>query len=122
MSDESTAAPIPPAPGPIAKAVAVVATAEKNQQAPRLWLWMITAAVLAVLVALIAPQQIGNVLMKTLLVFMAGITSYFLDRAFFLFVEVKLDDTLPHDVIGGARIVARALIFIGCVMGYGLAV
>ena len=120
--DESTAAPIPPAPGPIAKAVATVATAEKNQQVPRLWLWMIAAAILAVLVGMIAPQQVGNVLMKTLLVFMAGITSYFLDRALFLFVEVKLDESLPHDAIGAARIVARALIFVGCVMGYGLAV
>src|ERR1035437_7039492 len=94
--DESTAAPIPPAPGPIAKAVATVATAEKNQQVPRLWLWMIAAANLAVLVGMIAPQQVGNVLMKTLLVFMAGITSYFLDRALFLFVEVKLDESQTH--------------------------
>ena len=122
MSDENTTSPPPPEPGPIAKAIDKVATAEHRQQAPRLWLWWLAGVVAFALVWLIAPQQIGNVVNKWAMACLCAVGTYFLDRAFYMFLPVHLDESLPDSLLGAARLLARPIIFLGFCLVIGLGV
>lgn len=88
---------------------------------PRLSDWTLLALVLLALLAWTAPQNLGVVAYKALLVAIAVVGAYWADRGLYKRMpRLRLDDGLPYNALGAARIVARALIFLGCVLGLTL--
>lgn len=90
---------------------------------PRLFDVMLVTLILFGAVYWLAPQQLGIVVYKTLLVTLAAVIAYWIDRAFYKLLSERLDASMsPHSQVSAARIVARALIFIGAVlaMAFGL--
>ena len=64
-------------------------------RAPRNTLWLIAAAVLLVVIALVSPVQLPVVLYKAALIALAAVLGYWLDRA--LFPYARPDSYLQQD-------------------------
>ena len=64
-------------------------------RAPRNSLWLIAAAVLLAVIALVSPVQLPVVLYKTALIALAAVLGYWLDRA--LFPYARPDSYLEQD-------------------------
>ena len=64
-------------------------------RAPRNTLWLIAAAVLLVVIALVSPVQLPVVLYKAALIALAAVLGYWLDRA--LFPYARPDGYLVRD-------------------------
>lgn len=77
---------------------------------------------LLVAVIVLSPQQATVVLYKFSLVSLAAIFAFFVDRTLFSHLVFGVDDSLPQTAVGGARIVARALIVFAVVLGVTLGV
>lgn len=61
---------------------------------PRLTLWFVISLALLTVIALLYPQQLGVIEFKLLLVSLAGVSGYFLDRS--LFPYARPDGYLAH--------------------------
>lgn len=91
-----------------------------RERVPRMSGWMIVTAVLFAGICWIAPQQIQVVTYKVLLLTFAVVISYHADRAIFMRVRDRLGPDMPRDIFAAARLLSRALIFLGCVLGLTL--
>lgn len=84
--------------------------------APRLFGWGLTALLLVMALAWLAPQQLPVVAYKLTLVTLAVVLAYWLDRALFPYQR-------PHKLEGWVAVFAscrRALIVLACVLGLTL--
>jgi hypothetical protein len=98
----------------------------KRRSAPRMWEWLVAALVLLAVIGFTAPQQVPVVLYKLSLVTIAVIASYWLDRAMFkdvgtmkeCFVAMARVPELRQVLL--ARMIVRAAVFIGVVIGVTL--
>ena len=82
----------------------------------RLFGWGIVACLSLAGVAVLSPQQLGILVYKLCLVSFAVVLAYWADRVLFRYAP-KIDATLPHDALGAARLVGRALIALGIILG-----
>ncbi|WP_256574217.1 putative holin [Pseudomonas sp. M30-35] len=86
---------------------------------PRMTLWTIITLCLLLLLAFVRPEQLQVILYKSLLVTLAAVIGYWIDRSLFPYVQDR-----PHQCIGGIHIVGawlrRALIVLACVLGMTL--
>lgn len=83
---------------------------------PRFALWIVCFVVLCAAVGHVSSQQLGNLLFKVTVVVGAIPISYVADRTL-------LARLLPYDrgeIVVAARMVARALIFVGTMLGLGV--
>lgn len=91
----------------------------KISRLPRMTAWSLITLCLLVLLALIRPEQLQVVLYKLLLVTLAAVIAYWIDRSLFPYKQDR-----PHQCIGGIHIVGawlrRALIVLACVLGMTL--
>ncbi len=88
---------------------------------PRLAGWMIAAVALAAIVAQVSPQQVSVIVYKGGLVTLAAVLSYWLDRSLFgESAQPRMDESELRDLYGAARIVGRALVYLGTVLGMTL--
>ncbi|MEQ8511553.1 MAG: putative holin [Algiphilus sp.] len=65
-------------------------------RAPRLWQLFLSSVVLLLIVAVIAPHQLGLLVWKLALVCTAGAAGYWFDRWFFPYAR-------PHQLLGPPR-------------------
>lgn len=90
-----------------------------SQRLPRMWLWTIISIGLLLTLFIIRPEQLQVVLYKLLLVTLAAVVAYWIDRSLFPYQQDR-----PHQCIGGIHIVGawlrRALIVLACVLGMTL--
>ena len=88
---------------------------------PRLAGWMLAAILLSALVFEVSPQQMKVVAYKLDLVMLAAFVSYWLDRSIFgETAQPRLTKYDARDTYGAARILCRALIYLGTVLGLTL--
>jgi len=95
-----------------------------KERLPRMWDWMALTVALFGMVAFFAPQQLNVVLYKALLVSIAAVLTFWVDRSIFKRVADRIEDLrsddIPTSIYQGARILARALMFVGCALGMTL--
>jgi hypothetical protein len=89
---------------------------------PRMWDWVIYMVILMALIWWVAPQQLQIVAYKAALMALAVILAYMADRALFKRVRDRVDAKMPRDVFSAARLMARALVFLGVVLGITLGI
>jgi len=75
---------------------------------PQMWGWMLAAVMLATVVTVVSPQQFGVLAYKGLMVCVAAVVAHWLDRTFF------------RDGSDDVSEIARALVFVGVVLGFTL--
>lgn len=83
----------------------------------RMYDWVVATAVLLAIVAYVAPEQLGLIVYKMLLVSIAAAMAYWVDYSLYRQLKQRLDESLTPDIFGAMRILSRALIFIGVVLG-----
>lgn len=90
-----------------------------SQRLPRMWLWTIISIGLLLTLFVIRPEQLQVVLYKLLLVTLAAVVAYWIDRSLFPYAQDR-----PHQCIGGIHIVGawmrRAVIVLACILGMTL--
>lgn len=90
-----------------------------SQRLPRMWLWTIISIGLLLTLFVIRPEQLQVVLYKLLLVTLAAVVAYWIDRSLFPYPQDR-----PHQCIGGIHIVGawlrRAVIVLACILGMTL--
>ena len=91
-------------------------------RAPRMWDWVLYSLVLLGLIWWIAPQQLPVVAYKAALMAFAVVAAYLADRALFKRVRDRIDENMPRDIFSAARLIARALVFLGVVKGITLGI
>ena len=87
---------------------------------PRMWDWILLTIALFVLVWYVAPQQLQIVLYKTLLVSLAAVLTFWIDRSLFARMSDRIENKMKRDIVSAGRVLSRALIFLGCVLGMSL--
>lgn len=87
---------------------------------PRMSGWTLVTVALVLLIWYVAPQQLSVVAYKAALLTLAVVLSYHADRAIFKRVRDRLGPDMPRDAFAAARLISRALIFLGCVLGLTL--
>lgn len=106
---------------------------------PRMIGWLLAAAILIAVIALVSPQQLPVVLYKLSLISLAAVVGYWLDRALFPYARpdsyLRQDwrdgtdepyDKADHPVVDGychvfaAAMLRRAMIVTGIVIGVAL--
>ncbi len=80
--------------------------------------WWIASAILLAIISLIAFQQVGVLLYKTLQVTWGITLAYIADKA--LFENTLQVDQIDHDFFGGCRLLARALIVLGVLIAISI--
>lgn len=83
---------------------------------PRMWDWWLTSVVLVALIYWIAPQQLPVMAYKMVLVSIAAVLAYWIDRS--LFKRAAAVDSAAD----GWVMLRRALVFLGCVLGLSLGI
>lgn len=78
--------------------------------------WWVSICLLFGLLLAISPHQVGVILYKALLVCVGIVLAYLSDKALFQNAPT-INETLPHDSLGAARLIARALIATAVVLG-----
>jgi hypothetical protein len=86
---------------------------------PRMWPWYAVTAVLVVAIAVLQPQQLPVVAYKMMLLTLACAVAHTIDRTLF---SHEMDGFIARDVVTAARTVARALIYLGTVLGVTLGI
>lgn len=91
---------------------------------PRMWDLILVTLIAGFIVWRVAPQQIEVILYKFSLVTLAACVSYWIDRSLYLLLLDRgmVNMNLTRDLFGAARLVSRALIFLGVVLGLTLGV
>ena len=84
---------------------------------PRMWDWIALTITLFSVIAYIAPQQLSVVLYKSLLVSLAAVMTFWVDRSLFARCADRMNSEAPRDLVTAARTLCRALMFVGCVIG-----
>ena len=82
--------------------------------------WLIGAVILASLIALIAPQQLGVSLYKLSLIVMAGVVGYWLDRSVFWYARPDFEEIMNNDSRFAYAMQRRAIIMAACIVGMSL--
>lgn len=78
--------------------------------------WIFLTALLLGVVWWFAPQQLSVVLYKVVLVLLAFVLAYMIDRS--LFRKLKgISTSTPGDVLSAARVLARAIVLFAIVQG-----
>lgn len=89
------------------------------QRLPRMGWWTLISLCLLAALAFVSPQQLQVVLYKVLLVTLAAVIAYWIDRELFPYSQDR-----PHRCVGTVHIVGawlrRALIVLACVLGLTL--
>jgi hypothetical protein len=88
----------------------------KPMKFPRLTDWTVIAVSLTLVIALVAPHQLGVTAYKLSLVSLAAVFGYWIDRS--LFPSVR-PDTCSHDDRPAAMI-RRAIVVAACIIGVSL--
>lgn len=99
---------------------AVKQKAKWREKIPRMTDWTIVTVFLVGVIWWVSPQQLPVVAYKTAQLTLAIVISYHADRAIFARVRDRLGPDMPRDSFAAARLIARALIFLGCVLGLTL--
>lgn len=89
---------------------------------PRMWQWYLICGVLMFCLYLIAPHQLPVILYKGVLLALTPIVAYMIDRHLFARISDRLDNRMNRDIVSASRILARALIFVGVVLGVTLGI
>jgi len=91
-----------------------------SDKIPRMSGWTLITIGLVAAIWVVSPKQLEVVAYKTLLLTLAVVLSYHADRAIFKRVRDRLGPDMPRDIFAAARLLSRALIFLGCVLGLTL--
>ena len=84
--------------------------------------WWVYAIVLMLLIWWIAPQQLQVVAYKAALLALATVLAHMIDKSLFRKVVDRIDQFQPRDTYSSARLLARALVFVGVVLGVTLGI
>ena len=88
----------------------------------RMWVWIVATVVLVAVIWVAAPAQMQVLVYKASLLTFSVALAYWFDRALFRKV-LPVDDKMPKDdLVSAARLLARALIFVGVSLGMTLGV
>ena len=88
---------------------------------PRLWGWMVVSVLLLGTVLYVSPQQFPVILYKLSMVTVSAVGAYWIDRSLFKQSgQARMADDMPRDLYSAARLVSRALIYVGTVLGVTL--
>jgi Putative 2/3 transmembrane domain holin len=82
--------------------------------------WLIAAVLLAILVYLIAPQQLPVSLYKLSLVALAAVAGYWIDRSTFPYARPHVVMLTGLDLIMAACMLRRAIIMAAAMLAMGL--
>ena len=85
-------------------------------RAPRNSLFIVLAALLLAVIAMVSPVQLPVVLYKAALIALAAVIGYWLDRALFPYARPDMVSTCDRSMAG----IRRALVVLGCVLGLTL--
>lgn len=91
-----------------------------SSRLPRMWDWMAITVVLVLLVWWIAPRQLEVVAYKTLLVSLAAVMTFWIDRSLYRRLSDHIDIRMDCAIISAARVLVRGIIFLACVLGIGM--
>jgi hypothetical protein len=91
------------------------------ENARRMTGWILCTIVLIAIIWYIHPVQVQVVVYKLLLVTLATVTSYLIDRTLYLHLQ-GIPTSAPGDSLSAARLLARALVFLGTVLGLTLGI
>ena len=92
-----------------------------KREMPRMLDWVFYSIVLAGIVYWVAPQQLTVVAYKAALVALATVLAYMIDLSLFKRVE-RIGNESKRDVYSAARLLARALVFLGTVVALTLGI
>jgi hypothetical protein len=95
---------------------------EIKNSLPRMSVWITITIVLLVALYVIKPAAIIGTFYKVLLFTGCLIATYWGDRALFARLSDRLDSTMPRDIFSAARVISRALMFLGAAQIFGLGV
>lgn len=93
----------------------------KRPRVPRMWQWYLATALLIAAIGAIQPHQLPVAIYKLMLLTLAVAIAHTADRH--LFARLT-DDVLRErgELLQSARVLARALVFLGCVLGVTLGI
>jgi len=80
--------------------------------------WVIVAALLSLVIAIVAPHQLGVTAYKLSLVSLAAVVGYWIDRS--LFPYARPDELALTDQQVAAAYLRRAFVVGACIIGVGL--
>lgn len=80
--------------------------------------WLIVAALLSLVIAIVAPHQLGVTAYKLSLVSLAAVVGYWIDRS--LFPYARPDELALTDQQVAAAYLRRAVVVGACIVGVGL--
>jgi hypothetical protein len=80
--------------------------------------WLVVAALLSLVIAVVAPHQLGVTAYKLSLVSLAAVAGYWIDRS--LFYYARPDDFSLTDAQVAAAYIRRAIIVGACIVGVSL--
>jgi len=83
---------------------------------PRLTDWALAALALSVVIAIVAPQQIGVTIYKLSLVTAAAVVGYWIDRALYPYARPDRVECSDRP----AAMIRRAIVVAACVVGVSL--
>jgi hypothetical protein len=79
------------------------------------------AVALIAIVVYVSPHQFPVVLYKLSMVTVSAVIAYWIDRSLFkLSAQPRVDNTMERDLYSAMRLIARALIYVGTVLGVTL--
>lgn len=84
-----------------------------------MWQWYIVTISLMVTIHFVAPQQLTVVVYKVALVTLAAVLTYMIDGSLFKRASDRVN-CRQRDVFSAARMLSRALVFLGVVLGVSL--
>lgn len=93
-----------------------------NLKIPRMFGWSLLTLVLLLAVWQVAPQQLQVVMYKVVLVTLATVVAYWIDKSLFVRLRDKLDAGMDRDIVSAARVVSRSIVFLAVVLGMTLGV
>lgn len=93
----------------------------KHSVLPRLSGWIAIAVLLIGIVIYVSPQQFPVVLYKLSMVTVSAVLAYWIDRSLFGdAAQARLEPHMMRDIYSAARLVARAFVYLGTVLGVTL--
>jgi hypothetical protein len=88
----------------------------------RMRVWLAVTAALMLLMWWLAPQQLSVVSYKAVLLTLATVLAYQIDRGLFQHAPSMRELLNTNPVLAAARLIARALVFLGVVLGVTLGI
>lgn len=88
----------------------------------RMGLWTILTIGLVGWIWYNDPRPLETLKFKLVLVTIAALAAYWVDKSLFSRMSDRINKDMPRDMVSAARVIARALVFLGVALAFSLGI